>query len=80
MKIISLGEVLWDILPEAEHLGGAPFNFALHARTLGHNVFFISAVGNDDRGRRALDLMEQAGLSTSFIRRTSAGVRPLRPE
>jgi len=31
MKIISLGEVLWDILPSAEHLGGAPFNFALHA-------------------------------------------------
>jgi fructokinase len=71
MKIISLGEVLWDILPEAEHLGGAPFNFALHARNLGYDVSFISAVGNDDRGRRALELMEQAGLSTRFVCRTS---------
>ena len=71
MKIISLGEILWDILPEAEHLGGAPFNFALHARNLGHDVSFISAVGNDERGRRALELMEQAGLSTRFVRRTS---------
>jgi fructokinase len=71
MKIISLGEILWDILPEAEHLGGAPFNFSLHARNLGHDVSFISAVGNDDRGRRALELMEQAGLSTRFVRRTS---------
>lgn len=71
MKIISLGEVLWDILPSAEHLGGAPFNFALHARNLGHDVSFISAVGNDDRGRRALELMEQAALSTRFVRRTS---------
>ena len=71
MKIIALGEVLWDILPEVEHLGGAPFNFALHARNLGYDVSFISAVGNDDRGRRALELMEQAGLSTRFVFRTS---------
>ncbi len=71
MKIIAIGEVLWDILPDAEHLGGAPFNFALHARNLGHDVSFISAVGNDDRGRRALDRMEQAGLPSRFIHRIS---------
>ena len=71
MKILSIGEVLWDILPSAEHLGGAPFNFALHARNLGHDVSFISAVGDDDRGRRALESMEQAGLSPGFVRRTS---------
>jgi fructokinase len=71
MKIISLGEILWDILPTAEHLGGAPFNFAWHAHNLGHEVCFVSAVGNDDRGRRALERMEQAGLATRFIHRTS---------
>jgi fructokinase len=76
MKIAAIGEVLWDILPrgtlpEVEHLGGAPFNFAWHARNLGYDVSFISAVGNDDRGRRALELMEQAGLSTRFVYRTS---------
>lgn len=71
MKLIAIGEVLWDILPGSEHLGGAPFNFAWHARNLGHDVSFISAVGNDDRGRRALELMEQAGLPSRFIHRTS---------
>jgi fructokinase len=71
MKIISVGEVLWDILPTAEHLGGAPFNFAWHAHNLGHDARFVSAVGNDDRGRRALELMEQAGLPTRFVHRTS---------
>jgi fructokinase len=71
MKIISIGEVLWDILSGAEHLGGAPFNFAWHAHNLGHDVSFISAVGNDDRGHRALELMEQAGLPTRFVHRTS---------
>jgi fructokinase len=71
MKIIAIGEVLWDILPSAEHLGGAPFNFAWHAYNLGHHISFVSAVGNDDRGCRALELMEQAGLPTRFVRRTS---------
>ena len=71
MKIISLGEVLWDIVPGAGHLGGAPFNFALHARNLGHEVCFVSAVGNDRHGRQALERMEEAGLSTRFVRRIS---------
>jgi fructokinase len=72
MKIISLGEVLWDILPEAEHLGGAPFNFAFHAHNLGHEVCFVSAVGDDSRGLRALEQMNEAGISTRFIRRVAA--------
>jgi fructokinase len=70
MKVISIGEVLWDILPSAEHLGGAPFNFALHAHNLGHDVCFVSAVGDDPRGRLAVGQMNDSGLSTRFIRRT----------
>lgn len=69
MKIVSLGEILWDILPGTEHLGGAPFNFALHAHNLGHEVSFVSAVGADLRGHHALTQMEEAGLSTRFVQR-----------
>ncbi len=68
-KIISLGEILWDVFPDAEHLGGAPFNFAAHARRLGHDVCFVSAVGDDPRGRSALAKMEQLGLPTRFVQR-----------
>ncbi len=64
---------MWDILPGAEHLGGAPFNFALHAYNLGHEVCFVSAVGDDPHGQRALIQMEEAGLSTRFVHRTSDG-------
>jgi fructokinase len=71
MKIISIGEVLWDILPAAELLGGAPFNLAFHAHVLGHEVCFVSAVGNDPRGSSALEKMNESGLTTRFIRRTS---------
>jgi fructokinase len=68
MKIVAIGEILWDLLPKAEHLGGAPFNFTLHAGNLGHQVCFVSAVGNDQRGRHALEHMDEAGLATRFVR------------
>lgn len=67
MKIISLGEILWDVFPSGEHLGGAPFNFAAHAHRLGHEVFFVSAVGVDPRGRAALVKMQELGLATRFV-------------
>ena len=47
--------------------GGAPLNFAAHARKLGHEVFLISAVGDDERGRCALERLKQLGVSTEFV-------------
>lgn len=67
MNILSIGEVLWDIIESREHLGGAALNFAAHAKTLGHSVSFISAVGEDERGRRVLETMKAMGLSTRFV-------------
>jgi fructokinase len=69
MKIVSIGEVLWDVIGDKEHLGGAPFNFAAHARKLGHEVLFVSAVGYDERGDRVLELMARMGLPTRFVHR-----------
>ena len=31
MVIVAAGEILWDVFDNAEHLGGATFNFAAHA-------------------------------------------------
>ena len=50
MNLISIGEVLWDVVGETDHLGGAPLNFAAHAAKLGHSCFLVSAVGSDERG------------------------------
>lgn len=68
MKIVSIGEVLWDVVGDEEHLGGASFNFSAHARRLGHNIFFISGVGRDERGQRILRRMGQMGLPTGYVR------------
>jgi fructokinase len=67
VRIVSVGEILWDVIGESEYLGGAPLNFAAHARKLGHEVFLVSAVGEDERGRRAIDSLQQWGISTEFV-------------
>ena len=72
MRILSVGEILWDVLPGGEHLGGAPFNFAAHAARLGHEVAFLSAVGDDERGRRAVERARALGLATDHIGVTGA--------
>ncbi len=71
MKIIGIGEILWDLIGAEEYLGGAPFNFAAHAARLGHDVSFVSAVGNDARGDRALARAEKHGLSSALIKQTA---------
>ncbi|MGO8792678.1 MAG: PfkB family carbohydrate kinase [Terriglobia bacterium] len=72
MRIVSIGEVLWDVIGDKEYLGGAALNFAAHAARLGHTVFFVSAVGKDERGRRVLERMSEIGLSSRFVRQIDA--------
>jgi len=67
LRIVAVGEILWDVIGEHEYLGGAPLNFAAHAQKLSHEAFLVSAVGDDDRGRRSLDCLRQWGLSTEFV-------------
>ena len=65
--ILAFGEVLWDILPSCTVLGGAPFNFAYRANSLGDTGLMISRLGRDELGRKAHDQIAQLGLDTSFI-------------
>ena len=67
MRIVSIGEILWDVIGPSEYLGGAPLNFAAHARKLGHEVYLVSGVGEDERGRRALAAIERLGLAREFV-------------
>jgi fructokinase len=67
VTIVSIGEVLWDVFEDSEKLGGAPFNFAVHATRLGHEVIFVSAVGDDERGTAVLMRAGELGLRTDFI-------------
>jgi len=66
-RIVSIGEILWDVFPDSERLGGAAFNFSVNARRLGQEVTFVSAVGEDERGRSARLRAESLGLDPDFI-------------
>ena len=50
MKVIGMGEALWDVLPEGKKIGGAPANFAYHVEQFGLDSCAISAIGHDDLG------------------------------
>jgi fructokinase len=66
-KLVGIGEVLWDLLPGGRQLGGAPANFAYHARALGADSCIISRVGSDSNGRDLLHRLQQLGVPTDCI-------------
>ena len=73
MKIVVAGELLWDVFPTKEFLGGAPLNFSAAAQRLGNETTFITAVGDDARGRSALASMTGLELTTEFVEIAEGG-------
>ncbi len=65
--VVGLGEVLWDVLPDGDHFGGAPANVALHAAALGAEAWLVSAVGRDARGNAALARLDAAGVQRGAV-------------
>ena len=66
-KVVGLGEVLWDILPERTCLGGAPANFAYITTLMGDEGIVASRVGEDSLGLKALQSMEERGLNIEHV-------------
>ena len=60
--IVGIGEILWDMLPSGKALGGAPANFAYHARRLGMEALAVSAIGHDALGEEMVDTLEAHAL------------------
>ena len=67
MKIVGIGELVWDLLPSGPQLGGAPVNFAFFAKGLGAEAYPVTAIGRDALGEEALGILRDAGLDTSLI-------------
>ena len=68
-KIFSIGEIIWDIYPDKQVIGGAPLNFAAHASLCGAESALLSAVGNDTLGDDALKALCDFGVSTKYVKR-----------
>lgn len=67
--IVGIGEVLWDVYPDAAHFGGAPANFASHAASLGAKARMVSAVGTDEFGDGALESLRLRGVECASVKR-----------
>jgi fructokinase len=67
VRVVSVGEVLWDVFEQSEFLGGAPLNFSANLQRLGHSVLLLSAVGADRRGSLVIERMHALGLSTELL-------------
>lgn len=65
--IIAFGELLWDVFPTGEVLGGAPANFAYRINSLGREGRLVTRLGKDDRGQRAADLIRQCGMPINYL-------------
>lgn len=51
--LVCFGELLWDVYEDGEEkIGGAPFNVAALASLTGIRTLMITAVGDDERGKR----------------------------
>lgn len=59
MKIIALGELLWDCFPAGREIGGAAGNFVYHAVQAGADARLISAVGRDKDGDALVQVLRQ---------------------
>ena len=67
MKIVSFGEILFDVFVHTSVVGGAPFNFVAHACAQGAEGYLVTAVGDDELGRDALREMEKRGVRTELV-------------
>ena len=68
-KILGIGELVWDVFPSGKQLGGAPVNFAYFAKELGAEAYPVAALGKDELGDEAMEVLEPSGLSLDYIQR-----------
>ena len=69
MSVICFGEMLWDVFPDGQRPGGAPFNVAAHLVQLGMPTAMVSAVGEDTLGNALLEVARVYGVDTRYVHR-----------
>ena len=67
IKAVCFGEVLFDIFPNGERIGGAPLNVASRLSSLGIQTEMISSIGNDERGKKIISYLQDKNISTGNI-------------
>jgi len=69
LKVVGLGEILWDCFGASRRPGGAPANVAFHAEQLGCDGIVCSRVGADALGDELVAVVSCHGLQSRYIQR-----------
>lgn len=72
MKIMAVGEIIFDVFGNNAEIGGAPLNFCAHCALLGSQSALVSAVGNDNLGEKAMKYLSDFGVENSFVQKNSS--------
>jgi fructokinase len=66
-KAVCFGEILYDVFPDRERIGGAPLNVASRLSGLGISTEMISKVGDDEKGEKLISYLESKNIKTKNI-------------
>ncbi len=70
-KAVCFGEILFDVFPDKERIGGAPLNVACRLNSMGVETEMISRVGSDFRGEELLTFLKSNNIQIHNIDRDS---------
>ena len=80
-KILSYGEIIFDLVQGRPFLGGAPLNFAWFINQLGGEATLFSSVGKDAMGSEAVSRIEEYGINNHInISNQPTGTAIVNPE
>ena len=71
LKAVCFGEILYDVFPDEERIGGAPLNVASRLSNLGVQTSMISKIGDDSKGEKIITYLEINKVDTSNVNRDS---------
>jgi fructokinase len=66
-KVITIGEILWDVFPEGKKAGGSSMNVALNLHKQSIDSSLISAIGDDENGKELFDFLASNHFATDLI-------------
>jgi fructokinase len=67
VKAVCFGEILYDVFPDMERIGGAPLNVASRLSSMGVETEMISRVGADAKGKELLEYLDSRNIKTGNI-------------
>lgn len=68
-SIALLGEALFDVFPDRDVIGGAPFNVARNLAALGARPLMVTRIGDDARGDAVAAEFARFGMDTTGLQR-----------